>query len=177
MSLYVLFIHVTKIKYTYLLLSWIKKALQCVAFSHWSRGFLTNEDFNNIETFPSKQKYLYLSLVERKVAEFQHNIDRRRYLVWSSLFPDNCWCPYSYSILVNNCCMINSPISCWSWFFCCALYTFNIKVFFLKYRKVWPIREKTPNHQGFTISRCPILKFCLTTWCGIFPERGLGAWH
>ena len=36
----------------------------------------------DIETFPSKQKYLYLSLVDRKVAEFQHNIDRRRYLVW-----------------------------------------------------------------------------------------------
>ena len=48
----------------------------------------------NIETFPSKQMYPYLSLVERKVAEFYHIIDRRRYLVWlndlfSSLFPDN----------------------------------------------------------------------------------------
>ena len=39
----------------------------------------------NIETFPSKQMYPYLSLVmvmvmvldERKVAEFYHNIDRR----------------------------------------------------------------------------------------------------
>ena len=36
----------------------------------------------NIETFPSKQMYPYLSLVERKVAEFYHNIDRRRYFVW-----------------------------------------------------------------------------------------------
>ena len=36
----------------------------------------------NIETFPSKQMYPYLSLVKRKVAEFYHNIDRRRYLVW-----------------------------------------------------------------------------------------------
>ena len=36
----------------------------------------------NIETFPSKQMYPYLSLVERKVAEFYHNIDRRRWLVW-----------------------------------------------------------------------------------------------
>ena len=45
----------------------------------------------NIETFPSKQMYSYLSLVERKVAEFYHNIDRRRYLVWlfSSFFLDN----------------------------------------------------------------------------------------
>ena len=34
----------------------------------------------NIETFLSKQ--MYLSLVERKVAEFYHNINRRRYLVW-----------------------------------------------------------------------------------------------
>ena len=36
----------------------------------------------NIETFPSKQMYPYLSLVERKVAEFYHNIERRRWLVW-----------------------------------------------------------------------------------------------
>ena len=36
----------------------------------------------NIETYPSKQMYLYLSLVKRKVAEFYHNIGRRRYLVW-----------------------------------------------------------------------------------------------
>ena len=36
----------------------------------------------NIETFPSQQMYLYLSLVERKVTEFYHNIDRRHYLVW-----------------------------------------------------------------------------------------------
>ena len=35
----------------------------------------------NIETFPSKQMYPYLSLVERKVAEFYHDIDRRLYLV------------------------------------------------------------------------------------------------
>jgi len=31
----------------------------------------------NIERFPSKQMYPYLSLVERKEAEFYHNIDRR----------------------------------------------------------------------------------------------------
>ena len=37
----------------------------------------------NIETFPSKHMYHYLSLVERKVADFYHNIDRRRWLVWS----------------------------------------------------------------------------------------------
>ena len=35
----------------------------------------------NIETFPSKQMYPYLSLVERKVAEFYLNIDRMRWLV------------------------------------------------------------------------------------------------
>ena len=35
----------------------------------------------NIETFPWKQMYPYLSLVERKVAEFYHNIDRRSWLV------------------------------------------------------------------------------------------------
>ena len=32
----------------------------------------------NIETFPSKRMYTYLSLVERKEAEFYHNIDRMR---------------------------------------------------------------------------------------------------
>ena len=32
----------------------------------------------NIETFPSKQMYPYLSLVERKVAKFYRNIDRLR---------------------------------------------------------------------------------------------------
>ena len=36
----------------------------------------------NVKTFPSKHMYPYLSLVERKVAEFYHNIDRRRWLVW-----------------------------------------------------------------------------------------------
>ena len=40
----------------------------------------------NIETFPSKQMYPYLSLVERKGAEFYHNIDRRRQLVWLKSF-------------------------------------------------------------------------------------------
>ena len=33
---------------------------------------------SNIETFTSKQMYPYLSLVQRKEAEFYHNIDRRR---------------------------------------------------------------------------------------------------
>ena len=36
----------------------------------------------NIETFRSKQMYPYLSLVERKVAEFYLNIDRKRWSVW-----------------------------------------------------------------------------------------------
>ena len=35
----------------------------------------------NIETFPSNQMRPYLSLVERKEAEFYHNVDRRRNLV------------------------------------------------------------------------------------------------
>ena len=30
---------------------------------------------SNVETFPSKQMYFYLSLVARKVAEFYHDID------------------------------------------------------------------------------------------------------
>ena len=36
----------------------------------------------NIERFPSTQMYPYLSLVERKVAEFYHNIDKKSGLVW-----------------------------------------------------------------------------------------------
>ena len=45
-------------------------------------GRVASWPMRNIETFPSKRMYLYLSLVKRKVAEFYHNIDRRRYLVW-----------------------------------------------------------------------------------------------
>ena len=33
-------------------------------------GRVASRPMRNIETFPSKQVYLYLSLVERKVAEF-----------------------------------------------------------------------------------------------------------
>ena len=36
----------------------------------------------DIETFPSKQMYIFPSLVERKEAEFYHDIDRTRNLVW-----------------------------------------------------------------------------------------------
>ena len=36
-------------------------------------GRVASRPMKNIETFPSKQMYLYLSLVERKVAEFYHN--------------------------------------------------------------------------------------------------------
>ena len=45
-------------------------------------GRVASRPMRNIETFPSQQMYLYLSLVERKVTEFYHNIERRRYLVW-----------------------------------------------------------------------------------------------
>ena len=45
-------------------------------------GRMASRPMRNIETFPSKQMYLYLSLVKRKVAEFYHNIDRKRYWVW-----------------------------------------------------------------------------------------------
>ena len=45
----------------------------------------------NIERFPSKQMYPYLSLVERKVAEFYHNIDRRSWLVWVNMTYFHCF--------------------------------------------------------------------------------------
>ena len=45
-------------------------------------GRMASWPMRNIKTFSSKQMYLYLSLVERKEAEFYHNIDRRCYLVW-----------------------------------------------------------------------------------------------
>ena len=45
-------------------------------------GRMAYQPMRNIEIFSSQQMYLYLSLVERKVTEFYHDIDRRRYLVW-----------------------------------------------------------------------------------------------
>ena len=45
-------------------------------------GRMASRPMRNIETFPSAQMYLYISLVERKVTEFFHNIDKRRCLVW-----------------------------------------------------------------------------------------------
>ena len=44
-------------------------------------GRMASRPMRNIETFPSKQMYPYLSLVKRKVAEFYLNIDRKRWLV------------------------------------------------------------------------------------------------
>ena len=44
-------------------------------------GPVASRPMRNIETFPSKQMCLYLSLVERKVAELYHIIDRKCYLV------------------------------------------------------------------------------------------------
>ena len=44
-------------------------------------GRMATQPMKHFETFPSKQIYLYLSLIERKEVEFYHNIDRRRYLV------------------------------------------------------------------------------------------------
>ena len=56
------------------------------------------ENMRTIKTFLSKQKYLYLSFAERKVAEYYYNVDERRYCVWlnylfPSIFGDNYWCP------------------------------------------------------------------------------------
>ena len=45
-------------------------------------GRMASRPMRNIETFSSQQMYRYLSLVERKLTEFYHNIERRRYLVW-----------------------------------------------------------------------------------------------
>ena len=45
-------------------------------------GRMASRPLRNIETFLSNQMYLSLSLVERKVEEFYHNIDRKCYLVW-----------------------------------------------------------------------------------------------
>ena len=46
-----------------------------------SIGGMATWPMRNIKTFPSKQMYLYLSLVERKEAEIYHNIGRMCYLV------------------------------------------------------------------------------------------------
>ena len=64
------------------------KADSCLGFGklfsvlQFPIGQMASRPMRNIETFPSKQMYLYLSLVERKVVEFYHNIDGRCYLVW-----------------------------------------------------------------------------------------------
>ena len=50
-------------------------------------GRMASWPMRNIETFPSNQMYLCLSLIERKVAEFYLND------LFSLLFPDNWWCP------------------------------------------------------------------------------------
>ena len=42
-------------------------------------GRVASRPMRNIETFPSKHMYLYLSLVERKVAEFYHNMVKMTY--------------------------------------------------------------------------------------------------
>ena len=55
----------------------------------------------NIETFPSKQMYPYLSLVERKVAEFFHDIDRRSWLVWVKMTYFHCFFRTIHGVLVK----------------------------------------------------------------------------
>ena len=45
-------------------------------------GRMASRPMRNIETFPSKQMYLYLSLHWSRVAEFYHNIGRKRYLLY-----------------------------------------------------------------------------------------------
>ena len=45
-------------------------------------GRMASWPMRNIKTFPSKQMYLYLSLIKGKEAEFYHDIDRKRSLVW-----------------------------------------------------------------------------------------------
>ena len=42
-------------------------------------GRVASQPMRNIETFPSKHMYLYLSLVEGKVAEFYHNMVKITY--------------------------------------------------------------------------------------------------
>ena len=58
----------------------------------------------SVETFPSKHMYPYLSLVKRGVTEIYFNIDKMHWWfglndLFSSLFPDNSWCPYSISTI------------------------------------------------------------------------------
>ena len=72
-------------------------------------GRMASWPMRNIKTFPSKQMYLYLSLVERKEAEFYPNIDRGT--IWFvlndlflSLFPNNSWFSWHKTLtLCANC--------------------------------------------------------------------------
>ena len=46
-------------------------------------GRVTSQPMRNIETFSSKQMYLYLLIGQEKSSRvLSHNMDRRRYLVW-----------------------------------------------------------------------------------------------
>ena len=78
-------------------------------------GRMASWPMRNIYTFPSKQMYPYLSLVERKEPEFFHNVDSRRYLVWFKClifiaFPGqfmvalNIFCPSLFKCAQNTFC-------------------------------------------------------------------------
>ena len=100
-------------------------------------GRMASRPMRNIETFSSQQMYLYLSLVERKLTEFYHNIDRRRYLVWLKLL---IFIAFSGHLMVSLP-SIHKNISGFSFLYC---------------------GKRQVLHCGF----CPkSVTFCLPRWC------------
>ena len=61
-------------------------------------GQVASQPMRNIETFPSKHMYFYLSLVERKVAEFYH------YMVKITYF--HCFLQTIDGVLICSCCWL-----------------------------------------------------------------------
>ena len=87
-------------------------------------GQMASRPMRNIETFPPKQMYLCLSLVERKVAEFYLND------LFSLPFPDNWWCPYHGIFLMafeDTSPSLIIPITDMMWQFC--WFKQNVKCF------------------------------------------------
>ena len=95
-------------------------------------GRMASWPMRNIKTFPSKQMYLYLSLVERKEKEFYHNIDWRRFLVWFK------WLIF---IAFPGQFMVSLAVVC-----CCTFYTLWINKDWWKAYKSLPYKKIAHNN-------------------------------
>ena len=128
----------------------------------------------NIERFPSKQMYPYLSLVERNVAEFCHNIDRGSWLVWVKItyflrffwiilgvlntFPVK-WCSFSTKHASASQHLLCKLMACWEYFLLCVQ---HVSWYFHhadgKERRLWGISrfksERTGRRGTWALEHC-----------------------